>query len=158
MVELKRRGGGLFVQPILDTKNNANLITAPLKTDLSEAISILVAPKIAVVIVSETDKNGLGILSERDIICALSKAGTNALSAPVEQFMSRDLVSCSPQKSADGVLALMTENRFRHMPVLEAGALIGLLSQGDVIFARLQEILMQKVATRHDYRAIAPCI
>ncbi|HAL76535.1 MAG TPA: histidine kinase, partial [Rhodobacteraceae bacterium] len=55
-------------------------------------------------------------------------------------------VTCSPQTSADDVLALMTENRFRHMPVLEAGALIGLISQGDVIFARLQEISLEKDA------------
>ena len=136
----------MFVQHILNTKNNANLITVPLKTDLSEAISILVTHKIGVVIVSETGKNALGILSERDIIRALSEAGTNALSAPVEQFMSRDVVTCSPQTSADDVLALMTENRFRHMPVLEEGALIGLISQGDVIFARLQEISMEKDA------------
>ena len=101
---------------------------------------------IGVVIVSETGKNALGILSERDIIRALSEAGTNALSAPVEQFMSRDVVTCSPQTSADDVLALMTENRFRHMPVLEEGALIGLISQGDVVFARLQEISMEKDA------------
>ena len=60
--------------------------------------------------------------------------------------MSHDVVTCSPQTSADDVLALMTENRFRHMPVLEAGALIGLISQGDVIFARLQEISMEKDA------------
>ena len=60
--------------------------------------------------------------------------------------MSRDVVTCSPQTSADDVLALMTENRFRHMPVLEAGALIGLISQGDVIFARIQEISMEKDA------------
>ena len=60
--------------------------------------------------------------------------------------MSRDEVTCSPQTSADDVLALMTENRFRHMPVLEAGALIGLISQGDVIFARLQEISLEKDA------------
>lgn len=136
----------MFVQHILNTKNNANLITVPLKTDLSEAISILVAHKIGVVIVSETGKNALGILSERDIIRALSEAGTSALSAPVEQFMSRDAVTCNPQTSADDVLALMTENRFRHMPVLEEGALIGLISQGDVIFARLQEISMEKDA------------
>lgn len=136
----------MFVQHILNTKNNANLITVPLKTDLFAAISILAARKIGVVIVSETGKNALGILSERDIIRALSEAGTNALSAPVEQFMSRDVVTCSPQTSADDVLALMTENRFRHMPVLEEGALIGLISQGDVVFARLQEISMEKDA------------
>ena len=122
----------MFVQHILDTKNNANLITVPLKTDLSEAISILVAHKIGVVTVSETGKDALGILSERDSIRLLSEVGTNALSVPVEQFMSRDVVTCSPQKSADDVLALMTENRNRHMPVLEISALIGLLSQGDV--------------------------
>ena len=136
----------MFVQHILNTKNNANLITVPLKIDLSGGISILAARKIGVVIVSETGKNALGILSERDIIRALSEAGTNALSAPVEQFMSRDVVTCSPQTSADDVLALMTENRFRHMPVLEEGALIGLISQGDVVFARLQEISMEKDA------------
>ena len=122
----------MFVQHILDTKNNANLITVPLKTDLSKAISIFVAHKIGVVIFSETGKDALGILSERDSIRLLSEVGTNALSVPVEQFMSRDVVTCSPQKSADDVLALMTENRFRHMPVLEISALIGLLSQGDV--------------------------
>ena len=136
----------MFVQHILNTKNNANLITVPLKTDLSGAISILAAGKIGVVIVSETGKNALGILSERDIIRALSEVGANALSAPVEQFMSSDVVTCSPQTSADDVLALMTKNRFRHMPVLEEGVLIGLISQGDVVFARLQKISMEKDA------------
>ena len=63
VVDLKIRGGCMFVQHILDPKNNANLITALLKTDLSEAISILVAHKIGVVIVSETGKDALGILS-----------------------------------------------------------------------------------------------
>ena len=72
MVDLKIRVGGIFVQHILDAKNNANLITVPLKTDLSEVISILVAHKIGVVIDSETGKDPLGILSERDIIRALS--------------------------------------------------------------------------------------
>ena len=70
----------MFVQHILNTKNNANFITVPLKTGLSGAISILATRKIGVVIVSETGKNALGILSERDIIRALSEAGTNALS------------------------------------------------------------------------------
>ena len=66
MVDLKIRGGGMFVQHILNTKNNANLITVPLKTDLSEAISTLAARKIGVVIVSETGKNALGILSRTE--------------------------------------------------------------------------------------------
>ena len=149
----------MFVQHILNTKNNANLITVPLKTDLSGAISILVARKIGVVIVSESGKNALGILSERDIISALSEAGTNALSAPIEQSMSRDVVTRSPQRSADDVLALMTENRFRHMPVLEEGALIGLISQGDIhFFASARDFDGERRATRHDYGALAPCI
>ena len=149
----------MFVQHILNTKNNANLITVPLKTDLSEAISILVAHKIGVVIVSETGKDALGILSERDIIRALSEAGTTALSAPVEQFMSRHVVTCSPQTSADDVLALMTENRFRHMPVFGSGCVDRFDLAGRCDFRpTTRDFDGERCATRHDYGALAPCI
>ena len=68
----------MFVQHILNTKNNANLITVPLKTDLSGAISILAARKIGVVVVSGSGKNALGILSERDIIRSWNECSISA--------------------------------------------------------------------------------
>ena len=149
----------MFVQHILNTKNNANLITVPLKTDLSGAISILAARKIGVVIVSETGKNALGILSERDIIRALSEAGTNALSAPVEQFMSRDVVTCSPQTSADDVFGADDGKPVSSHAGLGRGCVDRFDLAGRCGFrASARDFDGERRATRHDYGALAPCI
>ena len=82
----------------------------------------------------------MGILSERDIVNAVADAGAEAIDAPVADFMSRDMIACSMDDTTDRLMEVMTEKRVRHLPVLENGKLAGLVSIGDVVKQRIEEI------------------
>ena len=88
----------------------------------------------------------MGILSERDVVRQLAKRGSGILGEAVDEFMTTKLVTCKREASADAVLATMTEKRFRHMPVVEDGKLVGIITLGDVVKARLAELKMEKDA------------
>ena len=90
--------------------------------------------------VSEDGRHATGILSERDIVREIGRRGAGCLAEPVAALMTREIVTCARGDSADGVLVAMTEGRFRHLPVVEAGELVGLISIGDVVKARLAEL------------------
>jgi CBS domain-containing protein len=81
-----------------------------------------------------------GIVSERDIVRQLHKHGASVLSQPVEKIMTTVVSSCSKEDTVDSLTLLMTENRVRHVPVLENGKLIGIVSIGDVVKTRMQEL------------------
>jgi len=87
-----------------------------------------------------------GILSERDIVREMGKRGTACLNEPVSNLMTAKLVTCSPSDTALEVLEMMTKGRFRHIPVMEDGNMIGLISIGDAVKARLAELAMEKDA------------
>jgi CBS domain-containing protein len=97
-------------------------------------------------VVSSDGKTAKGILSERDIVRELGKAGAGCLSASVGSIMTAEIVGCSLSDTSDGVLAAMTRGRFRHMPVVEGGEMVGLISIGDVVKAQLSELEMEKTA------------
>jgi CBS domain-containing protein len=81
-----------------------------------------------------------GIVSERDVVRRLYQDGTELLGRPVEQIMSTALVTCTPEDSVDHLSLLMTERRIRHVPVIVAGELAGIVSIGDVVKTRLHEL------------------
>ena len=81
----------------------------------------------------------LGIVSERDIVGALATAGTRALDCPVDDFMTKDVRSCRPSDSVERVMEVMTNSRFRHLPVVEDGKLLGIVSIGDVVKRRIDD-------------------
>ena len=87
-----------------------------------------------------------GILSERDIVRELGRRGSAVLMEPVTALMTVKIVTCTPDNSADEVLQTMTDGRFRHLPVVEGSKMIGLISIGDVVKARLSELSMEKSA------------
>jgi CBS domain-containing protein len=93
-----------------------------------------------------------GILSERDIVRALAAATPDAavLDQPVSALMSTDLSTCSPQSTVDELMRLMTDRRIRHVPVLDGGELAGIVSIGDVVKSRIDE-LQTEAETLHDY-------
>ncbi len=97
-------------------------------------------------VVSEDGKEPLGILSERDIVRQLARHGAKVLTDTVDAFMTSDLITCTPEATADVVMSTMTEKRFRHMPVIESGRMVGIISLGDVVKARLSELKMEKDA------------
>jgi CBS domain-containing protein len=96
--------------------------------------------------VSPDGKTPAGILSERDIVRELAQTGAGCLTRTVEEIMTADIVGCRLSDSSDAVLAAMTEGRFRHMPVIEAGEMVGLISIGDVVKAQLAKLEMEKDA------------
>ena len=136
----------MLVQQILNSKANDDVITVQPETTLVEAAAILASNKIGTVVISEDGKKASGILSERDIVRAIAHRGVQALGAPVNDFMTRKIVTCRREATADQVLTIMTDKRFRHIPVVDNGEMIGLITQGDVVKAKLSELSMEKDA------------
>ena len=107
---------------------------------ITEAAGELAAKKIGALIVSETGRGVDGIISERDIVRKLASDGAKCLDLKVSDAMITKVMTCDPHDSAVSVLQRMSDGRFRHMPVVEDGALLGVISIGDVVKARMDEI------------------
>ena len=139
---------------ILETKGGGIVTTGP-ETSLQGAARLLAEKRIGVVLVCTENHNIVGLLSERDIIRAVGEYGEQAAAMPVAEFMSRKLKTCSPQKHPFDVIRAMHDGQFRHMPVVENGALKGLVSAGDLLTYLLdeaeldQESLILARLTRH---------
>lgn len=136
----------MLVHQILKSKSTQGVVTVPPKMPISEVAEILSARRFGALIVSSDGETALGILSERDIVRELGKRGAGCLTDTVADLMTRKLISCSPDETADSVLEKMTDGRFRHMPVVQDGKMVGLISIGDVVKARLAELSMEKDA------------
>lgn len=136
----------MLVQQILSAKPNRQTITLAPGSLVSEAIALLARHKIGAVVVSGDGQRMEGILSERDIVRGLAQTGASILDQPVEALMTRQIVTCAPADTARHVVELMTKGRFRHVPVASDGAMIGLISIGDVVKGRLDELTMEKRA------------
>lgn len=134
------------VHHILKLKADDAVVTVSPDTTVRDAAQILAKRKIGTVVISEDGQAPLGILSERDIVREVAKTGAVALTEKVDQHMTKKLITCSRADSADAVLATMTQNRFRHMPVMEGKVMVGLITLGDVVKARLSELSMEKDA------------
>ena len=136
----------MLVHQILKSKADGEVITIRPSVSAADAAETMSQRKIGAVVVSEDGKTALGILSERDIVRELGMRGTICLSDKVEKMMTRELVTTTREESADQVLEKMTEGRFRHMPVLDGAEMVGLISIGDVVKARLFELSKEKEA------------
>lgn len=136
----------MIVRQILNSKGGGDVVTIGSDVSVADAVTMLSEKKIGAVVVSDDGAVPAGILSERDIVREIGRRGTSCLDNSVSDMMTRELVSCTADESADQVLAKMTEGRFRHMPVMEGDKMIGLISIGDVVKARLAELSMEKDA------------
>lgn len=136
----------MLIQQILDSKPQTGVMTISKDVSIKDAIADLSAHKIGALVVSEDGKKVDGIISERDIIREVGKRGVGCVSEKVEKFMTSDIVSCSKGDTAEDALQSMTDGRFRHLPVVENGEMIGLISIGDVVKARLAEVESEKSA------------
>ncbi|MGI9371873.1 MAG: CBS domain-containing protein [Hyphomicrobiales bacterium] len=126
------------VAGILKEKGNAVETVKP-DTLLSEAANTLAEMRIGALVV--TDDNGAiaGILSERDMVRAVSTRGAACLTCTASEFMTSPVVTCGTQESVAGLMEIMTANKFRHLPVVEDGELLGIVSIGDVVKRRIAE-------------------
>ena len=136
----------MYVHQILKSKSDDGVVTIAPAAQVSDVADLLSKRRIGAVIISQDGKGPLGILSERDIVRELGRRGTNCLTDKAEELMTQNLISCARDDTADVVLAKMSQGRFRHMPVIEAGQMVGLISIGDVVKARLSELSMEKEA------------
>jgi CBS domain-containing protein len=136
----------MLVQQILGTKGDNAVITIKPGMKVSEAAQILAERRIGVLIVSKNGDSPDGILSERDIVRSLGTRGAVCLNETVDQMMTHSPICCTRQDTSDVVLKKMTDGRFRHMPVVQDGKLIGIVTIGDVVKARMQELAMEKDA------------
>jgi CBS domain-containing protein len=134
------------VLQILKSKADDGVVTVEPNTPVSEAAKILAERRIGTVVISKDGQSADGILSERDIVRELARKGGSCLTAAVSEYMTSKLVTCTREDKADDVLTKMTEGRFRHMPVVEDGKLIGLITLGDVVKARLSQLAMENEA------------
>lgn len=139
----------MLVHQILRGKRGGDAVTtiAPGRT-VAEAARLLSQHRIGAVVVSEDGSTPAGILSERDIVREIGRRGTECLDDHVSAMMTREVITCEVEDLADLVLSRMTERRCRHMPVLRDGRMIGIISIGDVVKARLDELSMEKEALK----------
>ncbi|UWR32106.1 CBS domain-containing protein [Sulfitobacter sp. W027] len=136
----------MLVSQILKTKPDDKVVTTKPGLLISEAAQMLSEKRIGTLVISTDGKTPDGILSERDIVRELGRQGAGCLQQTVESIMTTKLVTCSRNDRSDAILQQMTTGRFRHMPVLEDGELVGVISIGDVVKAQLQELSMEKQA------------
>jgi CBS domain-containing protein len=129
----------MIVKNILAGKRG-NVVTIEPTANLAAAVKLLAEQRIGAVVIPSADHRVVGILSERDIVRALAEHGATVLSDPVGKVMTRDVKTCSEDNTIEELMDRMTTGKFRHMPVVQQGKLIGIVSIGDVVKSRVEEI------------------
>lgn len=125
------------ISAVLATKG-MNVVTIHPEQTIREAIALLNKHNIGALVAVDAASKPVGILSERDIVRHATKS-QDIFAASIRQVMTRDVVTGSPQDDLNAVLQTMTDRRFRHMPVVDEGKLVGIVSIGDLVKAQLNE-------------------
>ncbi len=137
------------VASVLKAKGRA-VATARPETTLKEIATQLSQKRIGAIIVVDDRDEIVGIISERDLVRAIATGDHKILESPVSDSMTRDVVLCGEERTIDELMEIMTKGRFRHLPVVEGGKLIGIVSIGDVVKNHIAEVEMEVSAMR-DY-------
>ena len=133
---------GTKVAAIVERKGVAVATVAPTAT-VAEATVLLARHGIGALVVSSDGRIIDGLLSERDIVRRLAEVGASTLEVAVAEVMTSDVVTCTWDTTTDELAALMTERRFRHVPVVEDGALVAIVSIGDIVKSRMDELAFE---------------
>ena len=141
----------MLIGQILAGKGREVVSTRPDAT-IAEVAGLLKARRIGAVVVADEDGELCGIISERDLARGLADHGAEILEMKVGQLMTREVVTCAPEDHIDHLMRSMTTGRFRHLPVLRDGEMIGIISIGDVVKHRVDE-LEAETHQLHDYIA-----
>jgi CBS domain-containing protein len=129
----------MTVRAILTLKGRDCVTIAPDAT-LKEAAQSMGKHRIGSLVITGAERRVVGILSERDIVAALATHGEGALARQVGSVMTREVVTCGEDETIPNLMQRMTAGRFRHVPVVERGALVGIVSIGDVVKYRVAEL------------------
>jgi CBS domain-containing protein len=129
----------MLIRHILAGKGSDVVTTRPEATVI-EVAKLLKSKRIGAVVVTDADGELCGIISERDLACGMADHGAELLAMRVADVMTREISTCSPDDGIDRLMRQMTEGRFRHLPVVDEGRMIGIISIGDVVKHRLEEL------------------
>ena len=142
----------MTIESILKRKGTYVTTIAP-EASIKRAADWLSAKNIGALVVVTSENAVLGLISEREIVHAFSRYGETAASMPVKEIMQRGATTVSPDESVNRVMNLMTHQRVRHMPVLRGGKLAGIVSIGDVVKHRLEDLELETKVLRDVYNA-----
>jgi CBS domain-containing protein len=135
------------VAAILKAKGGS-IVTVKPDTPLVEVVRLMAEKRIGAVVVSSDGIRPQGILSERDIVGSLSARGPATLEKKAHELMTARVTTCSPEDEVANLMAVMTTKRIRHLPVIQNGSLCGIISIGDVVKWRVEEIEREADALR----------
>ena len=133
----------MLISEILRRKGT-NVVTVGPAASVAELIGLLGEHQIGAVVVADASGT-VGIVSERDVVRRLADVGAAVLEQSVAELMSTEVISCGPDDSVDDIGAQMTERRIRHLPVLAEGTLAGIVTIGDVVAARINDLEKTRV-------------
>jgi CBS domain-containing protein len=128
----------MLVSQILRSKGDTVFTTRPTET-VAEVAALLHARGVGALVVLDSDRV-VGIVSERDIVRAVAEQGQAALSRPVSDFMTANVLFAEPGETVDGLLGRMTDRRIRHLPVCRNERLVGIVSIGDLVKSKISEV------------------
>jgi CBS domain-containing protein len=141
----------MTVSEILSRKGS-DVATADPNATLSDAVQLLAARRIGAVVITGADRRIVGILSERDIVRTLAEKGAQALDSPIGEVMTRKVITCGVGETVPEIMERMTVGKFRHVPVVEQGRLTGIISIGDVVKSRVQQMEQESAALQEYIR------
>lgn len=141
----------MHVEGLLKGKGDAVVTITP-TSKVGDAVAVLADRRIGALVVSEDGSRVDGILSERDIVRTLAEHGPDLLDHEVASIMTSDVVTCGMATTVDELSSIMTEGRMRHVPVVVDGALVGIVSIGDVVKDRIRDLEVE-TKTLHEYIA-----
>jgi CBS domain-containing protein len=141
----------VLIEHILRRKGH-EVATVTAEATVAEAVDLLREHNIGALVVVSEERPVIGIFSERDVVRELGARGPAVLDRPVQQLMSTEVTTCDRRTTASELMRLMTDRRIRHIPVVEERTLVGIVSIGDVVKHRLDE-LEAETETLHDYLA-----
>ena len=139
----------MTVKAILARKGN-DVVTADPNASLADAVKLLSTHRIGAVVATGADRRIIGILSERDIVRVLGEKGAAALTTSIAEVMTRKVITCNATDTISAIMERMTSGKFRHVPVVDQDRLAGIISIGDVVKWRVQEMEQESAALR-DY-------
>ena len=135
----------MLVASILKAKGDDVVVATP-ATPVGEAVETLTNKRIGVIVITGPNRSVAGILSERDIVHGLAGGQDDFMQRPISEFMTADVVCCSPNQSLEDLMREMTDRRIRHLPVVVDGRLAGIVSIGDIVKYRLEELRVERDA------------
>ncbi len=137
----------MTVSIILANKGREVVSIEP-NASLAEAARLLAARHIGAALILGADRRIIGIISERDIVAALAQRGTAVLDEPVSDVMTRKVETCNEHETVSHIMEHMTQGKFRHLPVVDQGQVVGMVSIGDIVKYRLHQMERESTALR----------